>query len=860
MKTTRHIFFTILVFLLFLLGLATGSFYYAVWTVTPVQEWLVEKIGDLYGERFWLYAIFILAFEILLFLITYIISLDRTREGRPYIRLYLSAFALIYPAIALYISPYEEILDQPLTITIVAIITIASPLLLFLFEWLALRSLNFLSRITYFARLWTLSQYFSRLALCFSSRNPEAQLYYGLNLYQKGEMEKARDVLHWLYESEKQPTLELYETMLDISEKTRDTTLQVDVLEKLHALVPEKTEWRNRLITALEQAGHLERAATLLEEEQRFTDLNYVVRLERMYAQFNPEKAKTICSIMSELEGYPYSQTLIAYRTLLQKIPDDIVLLEAAADLNIKTNHLEEACDYLEQILYHLPARKDIRERLIDIYRRQHNYKQLQRHLTILFQENPDISSDLTAEYIDSLIHTEASNTAIPALKQVQERFPLDYRFPTMLAEIYYENKDYEHAIEEMAKALALAPEDKKGKLTVLKHKIQGAMLNRELEEIRKQIEERPNDVELRFKYIENLTANAYVEKAAAELDQLLYYRPDLEQQAREHLTRLCERYERTFVLLNYLSDLYLRDNNYDKALDILKIMSSQSLHPDDVLTAGCNKILKIKNDYEPAWRCLAEVEYKNRHWEQAETAYEHCLAFNPPDSGKLYVRLFEIYWNQNKFEKVTSVAALAIQTEPYDITLYKRLARAHMRLEQHREALKWLMEAKNIDTSDREVFELIKQADQRVKEERLLELKDLVQKYPENTHYHYEIAELFLHFNHLNEAVLHFQRAAQQPMLATISKAKLALCLVKKGMYDIAEETLEEISLSMKNEEESNQVKSIIYDIAAEYEQEKILDKALKYYKEVFRVDAGFRNVVGKIERLQSSPFLRKT
>lgn len=855
MSRWRNIVFGVLVFLIFICGLISGGFYYALWFSPALQEQFTAKIGELYGEKFWLPALSLLAGQVVLLLIACILSLDSQRQRRPYWRLYLGGFGVALPGLALYAGSLAD-LFRPEVLLGLGVATLLLPASVFGLEWLAGRLFIALGKVAYNLQLPAVSQPLLHLARCFLPRDLLAKKLYALSLFQNQRLEPAERLLTEVYQTEQVKTIEVLTALHSLAEQKDDLQKSAEFLEQLHKLEPEVERWRQLLIEVMEKLGNYRRAAQLLEEKPDYRQLNFLVRLQRLYTEFDLNKAREVSLKLAELEGKPYSQSLMAIRQLLRKVPDDIELLQAAAELCLKASYPEEAAEYLEQILIHQPFRHDIRQRLITIYREGLHYPKLRHHLELLVNEAGVVSADLMAEYIDSLIHSDEHETAEQLLLQAKETFPVDHRFPQMLAMLYYEKQRYEDALRELTAALALVVEDKTGQLSVLKNKIQGALLNRELEEIRQQVEAHPDDVDLRFKFIEKLTANAYVEKAAAELDQLLYFRPELKEQAMEHLTRLCESYDRTFLLLKYLADLYLKDKNYAKVLDLYQIMAKQSLHPEQVLIEGCKKILTLKNDFEPAWRCLGEQLYKIKNWSEAEAAYQHCLQFNPPDSGQIYLRLFDIYWQQGEFEKLVAIAEPAINAEPFNLENYKRVARGLLRLERFREALHWLMQAKNLDPRDEELFKLIRQADDRNKEERLLQLKHLVEKFPDNAEYHYELAELATHFERWNEAILHYQKAAQNPLYNNLCKAKLALCLAKKELYDLAEETLQEVKLTLENEDETREIKSAIYDIAAEFERVKLKDKALKYYKEVFRVDAGFRNVVEKIERLQASPF----
>ncbi|HRR32261.1 MAG TPA: hypothetical protein P5557_13295, partial [Candidatus Sumerlaeia bacterium] len=82
---------------------------------------------------------------------------------------------------------------------------------------------------------------------------------------------------------------------------------------------------------------------------------------------------------------------------------------------------------------------------------------------------------------------------------------------------------------------------------------------------------------------------------------------------------------------------------------------------------------------------------------------------------------------------------------------------------------------------------------------------------------------------------------------------AKLAYCLARRGMLDLAEETLGEIKLSLSDNPHQEEIKSYFLDTAIQFEKELEHQKALKLYKQIFRVDAGFKDVVARIEKIEN-------
>ncbi|MFW6303943.1 MAG: hypothetical protein ACOC2L_04910, partial [Candidatus Sumerlaeota bacterium] len=93
--------------------------------------------------------------------------------------------------------------------------------------------------------------------------------------------------------------------------------------------------------------------------------------------------------------------------------------------------------------------------------------------------------------------------------------------------------------------------------------------------------------------------------------------------------------------------------------------------------------------------------------------------------------------------------------------------------------------------------------------------------------------------------------KAAQDKSLKNLALTKVAHSMAMIGMIDLAEETLEDATLLMDNEKHADEAKGLVYTIAHMLEEDEQYQRALKLYKEIFRVDAGFRDVVEKMEKL---------
>jgi tetratricopeptide (TPR) repeat protein len=116
----------------------------------------------------------------------------------------------------------------------------------------------------------------------------------------------------------------------------------------------------------------------------------------------------------------------------------------------------------------------------------------------------------------------------------------------------------------------------------------------------------------------------------------------------------------------------------------------------------------------------------------------------------------------------------------------------------------------------------------------------------------HYEKAELHRQFGQAKQAIVHYQRASEEAGLHDLSIAKMAVCLCERRMFELADETLDPIELSKDRAAMHRDLKGLFYRVAQVFEEENYRNQSVKYYKRIFRIDASYRDVVRKLEKLE--------
>jgi tetratricopeptide (TPR) repeat protein len=114
------------------------------------------------------------------------------------------------------------------------------------------------------------------------------------------------------------------------------------------------------------------------------------------------------------------------------------------------------------------------------------------------------------------------------------------------------------------------------------------------------------------------------------------------------------------------------------------------------------------------------------------------------------------------------------------------------------------------------------------------------------------ELGDICLEQDDFNQAITYYQRAARQSGNTRVPATKLAYCFAKKRMFDLAGETLGDLRLSLDdNDEELEEMMVWIYKTAEVLEEARMFERASKLFKQLMKIDAGYKDVITRVEKL---------
>lgn len=134
----------------------------------------------------------------------------------------------------------------------------------------------------------------------------------------------------------------------------------------------------------------------------------------------------------------------------------------------------------------------------------------------------------------------------------------------------------------------------------------------------------------------------------------------------------------------------------------------------------------------------------------------------------------------------------------------------------------------------------------------RLEQCEDLVQRYPNEYSYRYELGELYFEDGETDKAIKELQMAQRSPKVRVGALILLGKAYLAKGFHDLASEQLTTAKSEIPGM--TDQKKDVLYQLGSAYEQQGDMDKAMVEFKALYGADISYRDVAQKIDDFYSN------
>ena len=130
----------------------------------------------------------------------------------------------------------------------------------------------------------------------------------------------------------------------------------------------------------------------------------------------------------------------------------------------------------------------------------------------------------------------------------------------------------------------------------------------------------------------------------------------------------------------------------------------------------------------------------------------------------------------------------------------------------------------------------------------KLSEAERLVERYPNDLMYRYELGSLYMKTGNIDGAVEQLQKSRGQPQRRVASLNQLGQCYQQMGLHDMAIDTFNEAIAELPVMDGLK--KELLYNLGNAYELMGDQEKSTAAYKEIAKVDFSYRDVREKIMR----------
>lgn len=632
----------------------------------------------------------------------------------------------------------------------------------------------------------------------------------------------------------------------------------LECLERQKALKPQIKGIDRRLLTAYLSLDLREKAIALLESGRIPLDVEMLLVLENLYLKTgNIAQALARARQIASREPPPFDRSIRVLGELLEQMPGNLELRIDLGMLLQQTERPEEmraGAEQLEAALELDPRRLHLRRQLAAYYLDSQQTERAIGHFEALIAGG-DLDPQTYLKYAGILLAEKKLEDALRVYQKMQSACDGDWQAFAGEAQVQYQLDDMDKASTALRRAEELKPPDVQATLGLLARRIAHRREEFRLSRLSEDVSADGSDVQKRFDFIRQLLSLDKGDQAITQCDLLLDEYPDRAADVQHVLEEFLGRIEHSFRVQDYLADLYFRQGLYNRALSLYSAMAEHSLHPERVLEEGCKRILGKDPFHIESRVALSDLYLRREQWEAVLENYAPILDRLPPEEDLLIkAEWVEAAYQAGQFDDAMRVGLEIfprMQDSARFMTMLIRILEDNSQYQRAYEIFKVAFAAFPEDPTLQKMERIVADNKKRSRMEALVAKAEAGTLTPQE---HFEKGDLHREFLQYHLAIVHHQQAADDPDLHDLALAKIAVSLCDRRLFELAYETLGAISLTKETIQKHRELKSIFYHVGLALDLEGFRDGARDFYKRIFRIDASFRDVVNRLERLGES------
>lgn len=696
----------------------------------------------------------------------------------------------------------------------------------------------------------------NRMALLFRPGQPGMLRSVALTRFRKGARGEVVSTLKALYEAGIRDA-DVLEALCKNASEQNDSEAYLLHLRELHALLPEETDIREALIDELMQQRRNSEALELMEAHPVPHNEEAYERFAKvLLAEGHVEKATAVARELGEIEGIPFRRSQALLREVLSRLSEYVPALNALAAQAERTAQREQRLRWLEKSYEANPRQSDVREALLNLYRDGGQPAKVETLLEDKLHEQPN-DRELIHEYASVLYQNGRAADALARVAQVEANGDVSAKLRLLEARIRFEHQEWEPARVAAEKGLAARPNsaDERELQAILK-RVEKAVLTTEVAQVLEEARANPTNLELQLQALEKLVAGGHSDKVVGQVDQLLTHHPDARNPVIDRLKVHAERSDVAFNILNLLSDLLASASRYDEALHIVRTMASRGMDRVATVREGSQKILRRSPHHLPTLKLLGDTYREHARLTDMIHSYSLYLAHGGEETEDMHRALADAYIALRDYENSKRFIRQLLANQQADVDLLRRAIPLALEAHEPEDAGEYLKQLEILDPKLVDLRKLKDRVAAGLGERRFAFLKRELEAGKGGPETLEQLGDIALVMQNNGDAITYFQRASrdrEDPIRARRCQAKLALAYMRKRLDDLASETLRDITISLNDDPADLAViMDILYEIGNMFMEYKLYQKAEKVFKQLCKIDAGYRDVLQKMEGLR--------
>jgi len=315
------------------------------------------------------------------------------------------------------------------------------------------------------------------------------------------------------------------------------------------------------------------------------------------------------------------------------------------------------------------------------------------------------------------------------------------------------------------------------------------------------------------------------------------------------------ETYPRDADILQWLGTLYMEIGDAKGARECFETLSEVKPNDPQVLrwlkNATAQESIatdwtnpddyrsKIKDSKQAAQLEASEKAVKTDRDVEMLISATQAKIEKEPGNVNYYRQLSRLCTQKGDFAQAIAVLQQAIARNPGDPELEGSLSTA--RLQQFDDAVATLKAAGDAQAAEAKQIERDQFA--------FDDLRDRVTRYPNELKYRFEFGVMLFGIGEVDLAIQQFQFSQRSATYRARSLHYLGLAFLQKQLFDLAIGQLEQALAEVPTMDEVR--KAILYDLGEACEALGNAEKAAQYYKQIYQVDIGYRDVARKVEQV---------